>query len=944
MSEPTYDVFLSHSSSDKLAVEILARKISSAGLKPFLDRWHLIPGEPWQEGLEAALEKSRTCAVFLGPGGIGAWQNEEMRDALAERVRGDGYRVIPVLLPGARMPEKRTLPRFLKRLTWVDFREDGLEDSKALYRLACGIQGIAPGQNFEGCRSDRVRRNSEKRPATRKTRSKFLAMAVLSVLAALLFPWVRETLFKNSTDGGGAAVSRGEVPPESPDTSLPGGGEIDSNSDPSAKESRSSLPAGSGEQNSGPDPAGSRREKKPSSRAASLEPGIGGEVVDHYGQPIQGVQVMVVGQPEFSAVTDWSGAFSLRVPFGERNALELRFAKESYISANGLAMSDRRSIRMALEGPKIFPVKALSDTTRPQKPVAKVPIRQQGASEFSWTDALGRVDLQLPARRKFGEQVVLEVGPEWLLVPNPNQPRIPATLDQPPWRIYVVRRDDPEKLESTALLRSLALSFQEDLLPRKLIYEYLRRDWRAASILEPAKWVEEDAKTVLESLDEWHRSAQATGGVDSGLAYLQIDQFEYAFHFLQTALERNWSRDFSFPYPNRETIRRMLARSYLGAGYRERAKKLLAESIREEPEKQVLILDLAICLIEGKEYGAAIEQLGFLVSGEKGVNASENGLLEFWARQALAFIFMKQGDLAEAVANQAIAVDLGRAVPDALASDLLVAQEFLRLLENRKHARQRARSGREAPPGFDDVLVDPLIYSDRGDYHEGIREISVSGHDIELIGAIVDMGPRSELPEHLRGVVIGGDHRSDDAVFSETELLEYLTVQFYVHQSEQVNLTVRELETKEYYWLEIEPRLGKAEQLNFFHWPRHLVLEPLNLRAFDLVPLVRLGKPSSTNVRVAPAVLGRPGDGGTVRGYSFTFKVNGEAMIGWRILGPGPVEVAKMRNKERLDSFSIYWQPDGAPEGNYLLQVEGYFTSDNSPVLHETEFYHNPSW
>ena len=75
---PSYDVFLSHSSADKPAVEELARKLQDAGIEPFLDKWHLIPGDPWQEALEEALGASRTCAVFLGPKGLGSWQNEEI--------------------------------------------------------------------------------------------------------------------------------------------------------------------------------------------------------------------------------------------------------------------------------------------------------------------------------------------------------------------------------------------------------------------------------------------------------------------------------------------------------------------------------------------------------------------------------------------------------------------------------------------------------------------------------------------------------------------------------------------------------------------------------------------------------------------------------------------------------------------------------------------------
>jgi hypothetical protein len=94
--ETQYDVFLSHNSADKPAVEVLARRLTEeAGLQPFLDKWHLVPGEPWQEALEEALDQSRTCVVFLGPKGLGTWENEEMRAALDIRAGTPDFRVIP---------------------------------------------------------------------------------------------------------------------------------------------------------------------------------------------------------------------------------------------------------------------------------------------------------------------------------------------------------------------------------------------------------------------------------------------------------------------------------------------------------------------------------------------------------------------------------------------------------------------------------------------------------------------------------------------------------------------------------------------------------------------------------------------------------------------------------------------------------------------------------
>lgn len=142
-----YDVFLSHRSPDKPMVERLAEKlVEEARLSPFLDRWHLIPGEPWQESLEQALNRSRCVAVFVGPSGVNSWENEEMRAALSKRVQENSFRVIPVLLPGADQEAKDKLPSFLLRFTWVDFSA-GIDDPVAFSRLVAGIRGQAPGRS-----------------------------------------------------------------------------------------------------------------------------------------------------------------------------------------------------------------------------------------------------------------------------------------------------------------------------------------------------------------------------------------------------------------------------------------------------------------------------------------------------------------------------------------------------------------------------------------------------------------------------------------------------------------------------------------------------------------------------------------------------------------------------------------------------------------------------
>src|SRR3954453_18104368 len=127
-----HDVFLSHATTDKPLVEELALRLQREGLKPWLDEWNLIPGEPWQPALEWALSECAACAVIIGPGVLGPWHHEEMRLAISRRVgdRERVFRVIPVLLPGVERPEQSKLPRFLLATTWVEFR-DSLDDPQA---------------------------------------------------------------------------------------------------------------------------------------------------------------------------------------------------------------------------------------------------------------------------------------------------------------------------------------------------------------------------------------------------------------------------------------------------------------------------------------------------------------------------------------------------------------------------------------------------------------------------------------------------------------------------------------------------------------------------------------------------------------------------------------------------------------------------------------------
>ncbi len=120
-------------------VEAIGRELRTRGLSVFLDRWYLVPGRPWPDHLEKVLSTCRAVAIFLGPSGMGRWQQREQYVALDRQALNPSFPVVPVLLPGADPPLG-----FLSLNTWIDLRE-GVSDPRSLASLAAALQGEPPG-------------------------------------------------------------------------------------------------------------------------------------------------------------------------------------------------------------------------------------------------------------------------------------------------------------------------------------------------------------------------------------------------------------------------------------------------------------------------------------------------------------------------------------------------------------------------------------------------------------------------------------------------------------------------------------------------------------------------------------------------------------------------------------------------------------------------------
>jgi formylglycine-generating enzyme required for sulfatase activity len=136
-----YDVFLCYNSEDVDVIWKLYDRLQAQGLRPWIDKEDSTPGRVWYEDWQTVIEQVGSVAMFVGDGGFGPWQKQEVGAFLVEFVKR-GLPVIPVLLENA--PSKPDLPLFLGNFNWVNFKQSRPD---AFDRLVFGITGKR--QTFE---------------------------------------------------------------------------------------------------------------------------------------------------------------------------------------------------------------------------------------------------------------------------------------------------------------------------------------------------------------------------------------------------------------------------------------------------------------------------------------------------------------------------------------------------------------------------------------------------------------------------------------------------------------------------------------------------------------------------------------------------------------------------------------------------------------------------
>ncbi|MGK7909234.1 MAG: SUMF1/EgtB/PvdO family nonheme iron enzyme [Synechococcus sp.] len=121
MTDWPFDVFLCYNRQDMQQVKEIGRQLQELGLRVWLDDWVLQqPEMNWKPVLDKQVEEIGSVAVFVGPDGVGPWQDLDIQAFLLEFAYKE-CPMIPVTLE--RVMKRPNLPPYLLGHNWVDFRK-----------------------------------------------------------------------------------------------------------------------------------------------------------------------------------------------------------------------------------------------------------------------------------------------------------------------------------------------------------------------------------------------------------------------------------------------------------------------------------------------------------------------------------------------------------------------------------------------------------------------------------------------------------------------------------------------------------------------------------------------------------------------------------------------------------------------------------------------------
>lgn len=132
-----FDVFLSHSSSDKPAARELAKRLREDGLRVWFDEWQIQPGDMIGLKIEEGLEKSRTLVLVMSRRAFASeWVSLERQTAMFRDPTNAKRRFIPLRLDDTEIRDT------LRQFAYIDWRKPTPDQYERL-RRACHTTEVA---------------------------------------------------------------------------------------------------------------------------------------------------------------------------------------------------------------------------------------------------------------------------------------------------------------------------------------------------------------------------------------------------------------------------------------------------------------------------------------------------------------------------------------------------------------------------------------------------------------------------------------------------------------------------------------------------------------------------------------------------------------------------------------------------------------------------------
>lgn len=143
-----FDIFLSYRSTESALAESLRDALEARGVRVWLDKDEIRPGDRFAEALEMGLATSRAVGLIATPESIASnWVKNEYYRALSLSTDGESQ-LIPLLFGAAQ------LPGFLKDRSWIDFQDGDYRRNvdKLVWPGITGKQvlfvSVSPGHGF----------------------------------------------------------------------------------------------------------------------------------------------------------------------------------------------------------------------------------------------------------------------------------------------------------------------------------------------------------------------------------------------------------------------------------------------------------------------------------------------------------------------------------------------------------------------------------------------------------------------------------------------------------------------------------------------------------------------------------------------------------------------------------------------------------------------------